>query len=140
MKPTTATQGIPLSKGFSVFLCFLLSAAVIAVPLLLFVLPSSDYSEDENRMLATAPSFSVDALFEGEYTEGLSTYLRDRLPLRSTLLKTKAAAEYAALKQENNHVIAASDAYLVKRLEYTDGHLSRQYCRHRRYHDGACAI
>ena len=70
MKPTTATQGIPLSKGFSVFLCFLLSAAVIAVPLLLFVLPSSDYSEDENRMLATAPSFSVDALFEGEYTKG----------------------------------------------------------------------
>ena len=123
MKPTTETQGIPLSKGFSVFLCFLLSTVVLLVPVLLFVLPSSEYSEDENRMLATAPSFSADALFAGEYTEGLSAYLRDRLPLRSTLLKTKAAAEYAALKQENNHVIAARNAYLIKRLEYTDGQL-----------------
>lgn len=124
MKTTEKSPLLPLSKGFSVFLCALLSAAVIAVPLLLFTLPSSDYSEDENRMLATVPPFSADTLFAGEYTEGLSTYLRDRLPLRSTLLKTKAAVEYASLRQENKHVIAARNAYLVKRFEYTDEQLA----------------
>lgn len=124
MKTTQALPIIPLTRGFSVFLCALLSAAVISVPLLLTTRPSPDYSEDENRMLASLPTPSADAILSGEYTDGLSAYLRDRLPMRSTLLKVKSAAEYAALKRENNRIMAARGGYLVKRFSYTDQQLA----------------
>ena len=110
----------PFSKGFCAFLCTLLSLTVLSVPILLWILPSSDFSEDENRPLTSPPTFSADNLFSGEYTDGIAAYLRDHLPARSILLKTKATTEYAALKRENNRVIAAKNGYLIKRFEYTD--------------------
>ena len=110
-------------KKFSRALCSLLSAVVFAVPVALVFFPSSSYSEQENRMLATFPIFSGESLLEGNYTESVAAYLSDHLPLRSTLLKAKSLAEYAAMKGENNNVIAARDGYLVKRFEYTDEQL-----------------
>lgn len=107
------------TKRFSSVFCLILSVAVLAVPVLYLALPSSDYSPEENRMLATMPSMSPDTLLSGQYPQGLSDYLRDRLPFRSTLLRVKSTAEYAALKRENNHVIMADHAYWVKRFSYT---------------------
>ncbi len=115
---------LPLSRGFSVFLCILLSAVILAVPLLFWLRPVPDYSEAENRMLTSTPSFTADSLFSGDYTKGLSAYLQDRLPLRSTLLSVKSAAEYGALRQENNRIMTAQGGYLVKRFEYSDQNLS----------------
>ena len=117
-------NSFPLSRPFSIFLCLFLSLVILAVPLLLIALPSSDRSDDENRMLATLPQLSADTLFSGQYTDGLSAYLRDHLPLRTSLLKTKAATELAALKRENNAVILADNFYLVKRFEYTPTQLN----------------
>jgi len=71
------------------------------------------------------PSLTAEAVLEGEYTEGLSCYVRDRLPLRSALLKTKSLAEYAALKGENNGVMAARNGYLVKRFSYNREQLAQ---------------
>ncbi len=113
----------PLPQRFSVALCTLLSAAVLSVPILFFLFPAPDYSEAENRMLATAPALSAEAVFSGQYTDGLSAYFRDRLPLRAPLLTLKAAAEYATLRQENNHILSVRGGYLVKRFCYTDQQL-----------------
>ena len=123
MKPTHSLIDRPLGRGFSILLFTFFCAVLGTVPILSLFLPNATYSEDENRMLATAPEISAEALFSGEYTHRLSSYLCDHLPMRSTLLKTKAAAEYAALRQENNHVIAARNGYLVKHFEYTDRQL-----------------
>lgn len=111
---------ICFSKGFSVFLCTFFACFILTIPALLFVLPKSTFSEDENRTLTSLPTLTSDALFEGAYTEQLSAFLRDHLPLRGPLLKTKAATELALLKKENNHVIAAPNSALVKRFSYTE--------------------
>lgn len=105
---------------YSKLICAVLSVTVISVPAFLTILPKSTYSPQENRMLSSFPSLSYEALLSGEYTESVSLYLRDHLPLRTTLLKTKSAAEYAALKRENNGIMMADGGYLVKRFDYTD--------------------
>ena len=108
------------TSRFSKLFCVMLALSIISVPTLLAALPQKSYSPEENRMLATFPTFSAEGVLSGEYTAGVSLYLRDHLPMRTTLLKTKAAAEYAALKRENNHIIIAKDGYLVKRFDYTE--------------------
>ena len=114
---------IPFSKRFSVFLCSFFAFVILITAILVFLLPKEPFSADENRMLATFPSFSGGSLLEGKYTAQIASYLRDRMPSRGELLKTKALAEYALLKQENNHVIIAANSYLIKRFSYTDGQL-----------------
>lgn len=117
-------HNINLPKRFSSFLCTISASILLAVPVFLFLLPKENFSSDENRMLTTFPDFSADSLFDGQYTRQISSYLRDHLPGRSALLKTKALTEYTLLKKENNHVIFAQDAYLIKRFQYTDEQLS----------------
>lgn len=104
---------------FSALLCGILAVTIITVPVLMATLPKTDYSPEENRMLSAMPRLSAESLSDGQYTRALSQYLCDHLPLRGTLLKTKSAVEYAALKRENNDVIAAEDGYLIKHFSYT---------------------
>lgn len=115
---------IQFSKRFSVFIFAIFSCVILVTATLVFLLPKEPFSADENRMLTAFPSFSQSSLLEGEYTAQIASYLRDRMPSRSELLKTKALAEYALFKQENNHVIIAANSYLIKRFAYTDGQLA----------------
>ena len=109
---------ILFSKGFSIFFCAFFACFLLVLPILLLSLPKGTFSEDENRVLATLPSFSAEALLDGRYTEQLSAYLCDHLPLRGALLKTKAATELTLLKKENNHVTITKNGSLVKRFSY----------------------
>lgn len=114
---------ILFSKGFPIFFCAFFACFLLVLPILLLSLPKGTFSEDENRVLATLPSFSAEALLDGRYTEQLSAYLCDHLPLRGALLKTKAATELTLLKKENNHVTIARNGSLVKRFSYTNEQL-----------------
>ena len=117
-----------MDKRFCWFFCGLFLVVVLAVPLAVLWAPGEDFSVEENRMLAEVPMLTGEAFLDGDYTEGMAAYVRDRMPLRGTLLKVKALAEYAALKRENNGVIAAENGYLVKRFCY-DGRQLEQFER-----------
>ena len=110
------------TKGFSALFCLILAALFLAVSILTLA-GDTGYLAEENRPPASFPVLTASSLSEGEYTDGIARWLRDRLPWRGALLKTKAAAEYAALKRENNGVIYA-DGYLIKRFDYTDEQLA----------------
>lgn len=53
--------------------------------ILMLVLPHPDISSIEQRTLAKFPSFSVSALFSGEFTDGLSHYFCDTVPFKDSL-------------------------------------------------------
>ena len=114
---------IGFSKSFSTFICTFFACLILTVPVLHLALPKNTFSEDENRALTSAPSFSFDRLLDGRYTEQLSAYLRDHMPLRGIFLQTKAATELTLLKGENNHVMVTRNRGLVKRFSYTDAQL-----------------
>ena len=48
------------------------------------VLERPTVSDEENRMLATMPAFNTEDYLSGKYTEGVSEYYNDTVPMRST--------------------------------------------------------
>lgn len=107
-------------RPFDIALIVILSAMILLGGILIFVLPSEDFSEEENRMLAGLPSFSFDSLISGDLTEDVAEFYADRFPFRDTLVGFKAVVEMALLRGENNGVLVAEDGYLVDRLEYSE--------------------
>lgn len=95
--------------------CFL-----VTLSLTLFLTPDKTYSDDEKRALATAPQFSLQALFDGTYTQQLGDYFSDQFPLRTAFVRLKTSCERWMLRGENNGVLFGKDGYLIARAEYTD--------------------
>ncbi len=83
-----------------------------------------DYSEEENRYLATLPKFSFEELFFGDYTADLEDYIRDRFFARNFWVGLKAGSEVALQKKENNSVVFGADGYLFEIPTLDDVQLS----------------
>ena len=86
--------------------------------ILFWVLPDSDFSAQENRVLATAPEVSVENFFSGKLTEEVSEYMADQFPFRDFFVGMKAFSETVQLKGQNNGVIFGRDGYLTARADY----------------------
>ncbi len=82
-----------------------------------FAAPERTFSENENRMLATAPEFSWKTLFEGKFTSDYETYITDQFFLRDQWIQLKTLSEMAINKQDVNGVYIGKDGYLIERHE-----------------------
>lgn len=107
-------------KGLNRFFLILLFTFILALGVLIFMLPTSDFSEDENRALAPFPSFSLESLASGEFTAGVQKFYADQFPFRNIFVGIKAATELSQIKLENNGVILGSGGYLIKNITYDD--------------------
>lgn len=85
-----------------------------------FVPRESNFSEDENRMLADLRLPTVKAIADGSFSDNLSEVFRDRLPFRRILLQAKTYFELLLGKGESNGVVFAEDGYLLQKGEYED--------------------
>ena len=88
------------------------------------LLPDSTFSEDENRVLQSAPKFTIEKLLDGTYTRQLHDYFSDQIPLRTIMIRLKASIELALGKNENNGVLLGKDGYLIEVCSYTEDNLS----------------
>ncbi|MBQ9080305.1 MAG: hypothetical protein IJY27_04450 [Clostridia bacterium] len=102
-----------------------LALIILVFGLLIYILPHSTFSEDENRTLQTFPKFSFKALADGSYTADIGTFYADQFPARRAFVQLKGVAELAQLKMQNNSVIPGKDGTLIKRQEYTDYSFAR---------------
>ena len=73
------------------------------------LIKSPEFSETENRSLATIPSFSFKGLVEGTYASGLDNYINDHFVFRDIFLKTKSTSEMLTFKKENNPCLLFPD-------------------------------
>lgn len=99
----------------SVIILFLL--LVFGFTAVSFVWPERTFSENENRVLAAAPEFSKESLFEGKYTADYETYITDQFFLRDEWIQLKTLTEMALNKQDINGVYMGKDGYLIERHE-----------------------
>lgn len=74
----------------------------------------------ENRYLAKRPTFSVGALFVGEYTSDYETYITDHFFLRDSWITLKSYTELALMKTENNGVYIGKNGTLLERFDEPD--------------------
>lgn len=86
-------------------------------------LPDQTFSEQENRALQTAPTFSFSRLFSGRFTSEFETYTVDQFAFRDNWTALKARSELLMGKKENNDVYFCPSRYdgdgeaLIERFE-----------------------
>lgn len=108
------------SKISDVLLVLILALFVFAVAVCVWAVPHKDFSEDENRYLATGGDIDFFAdLMSGKLTEEIADIYSDQFPLRRALVEIKAILELASFKHENNGVILGQNGALIDRLEYS---------------------
>ena len=98
-----------------VFLVLLLGLAVANA-----VWPKESFSENENRVLEPFPTFSMENLLSGSFTENFDTYISDHFALRNVWVQAKTFAEIALLKQDSGGAYFAKDGYLMERFDKLD--------------------
>ena len=101
-------------SSLPVILCFVLFLA--AGLLLHLVLPDRERSDDENRYLAKAPRFTLQALFSGSFSSDFEDYITDQFPARDAWLDLKSRAERVGGKTENNGVFFCREDTLISRF------------------------
>ena len=86
----------------------------------LFVLGIADlcnsdriYSETENRVLASRPTFSWESLLSGEYGDDYEEYMSDQFVGRDKWVGIKTLADILFQKKEINGVYLGADRYLI---------------------------
>ncbi len=62
------------------------AAFILTFTLLLVFLPPETYSENEKRVLAEFPAFSLEAIADGSYTAGVEKYINDHFPMRDAFV------------------------------------------------------
>ena len=72
------------------------------------------FSETENRVLASRPKFSVEALLQGSYTKKYETYATDQFVSRDKWIAIKTYTDIALCKEEINGVYLGADGYLIE--------------------------
>ncbi|MBP3886818.1 MAG: hypothetical protein J6F30_04075 [Cellulosilyticum sp.] len=79
-----------------------------------------DFSELENRKLASKPSFSTETLLNGTFGDDFETYIADQFPLRNSFISLKSESERLLQKKENNGVFLGKDGYLLQDFDTPD--------------------
>ena len=74
--------------------------------------PYRDFSDLENRVLANAPDFSIEALVDGEFSVDYETYVNDQFVGRDSWITLKSVAEQGLGKIVNNSIVYGRDDYL----------------------------
>ena len=88
--------------------------------------PKQSFSEEENRVLAGAPEFSINSLLSGEFFDDLNSFHADKIPLRVLMIRAKAVCELSLGKKENNGVLFSDDGRMADRTYYGDLDILKQ--------------
>ncbi|MEA5050227.1 MAG: DHHW family protein [Oscillospiraceae bacterium] len=76
------------------------------------ITPDREFSENENKYLATMPSLSWKSLVNGTFATKYETYIADQFLLRDEWITAKSVGEYLLLKTENNGIVYGKDGYM----------------------------
>lgn len=104
----------------SICFCLVFFWLLLLPSILMLSFPVKDFSESENRMRASFPSFDTESLIDGNWAKDLNSFYGDRFPLRGFLLKSKAVCELLLGKRQNGNVFFGKELYQIKRLEGRD--------------------
>lgn len=107
-----------MRKLFDTALSVTAGILIFSIGTAIWLLPSSDFSEEENRALATISLPRLSDIADGSFSEELGDFFRDRLPLRLEFIRLRTYTELLLLKGENNGVLFCRDGYLLDRGEY----------------------
>lgn len=106
-----------INKGNVVFLCLTVCfCAIIALGgLVNFIAKDRDFSENENRVLASFPKLTVSSIADGTFMKNFETYMSDQFVLRDKMISLKSYFDRLSGKREANGVYIGDDGYLIEK-------------------------
>lgn len=109
-----------MSKKYSYIIISIFCLFIFGISVLSLLLPEKEFSELENRYLASAPDFSVDSVMNGAFMKGAENYVSDHIAFRDKWVQGKALFERLSGKKENEGIYFAEDSTLIKRIDTPD--------------------
>lgn len=111
---TVGKEKKPVRKGTYVFITYiaLFCALILFVALYGLLTPDKQFSENENRILAQKPVFTVQGLFDGSYTKDIENYLSDQFAFRDEAIYLKSVLERAWGKKAENGAYIGKNGFL----------------------------
>ena len=100
---------ISLSALFICYIVFFVAVNTLVV--------KKTFSETENRVLQSKPTFSVEKLFEGRYISKYEKYKVDQFFNRDFWIDVKVKTDKLLLKKSSNGVYLGKDGYLLEDFE-----------------------
>lgn len=111
-----------INKGNVVFLCLTVCFCfIIGVGgLVNFIAKDRDFSESENRVLASFPKLTLSSIADGTFMKNFETYMSDQFVMRDTMISLKSYFDRLSGMRESNGVYIGDDGYLIeKQSKYT---------------------
>jgi hypothetical protein len=110
-------------KLFKSILCVTMLIFLGVMFIINIITPDKAFSEAENRILSSKPSFSWNGLKEGKFTKEYEQYIIDQFAYRDFWVGVKANAERLLQKKDNNGVYLGKDGYLLQKIDSLDKEL-----------------
>lgn len=108
-----------MKKLYIGFICLFL--AIIVLPTaLIFLSPDREFSDNENRMLQTAPTLNLDTILDGNFQSELSKYLSDQFPARDLWTEVGTKAKLLVGFRDIGGAYICDDGYYVEKITDED--------------------
>jgi hypothetical protein len=92
----------------------ILAVVVLGMALLEILCKDKTFSEQENRMLTTFPSFTVESVRSETYMDNMESYVADQFPGRDAWITVKTYTDLLLGKREFNGVYLGKSKYLME--------------------------
>ncbi len=100
------------------FTAIIITAIVLLGTISFIVMPKSDFSENENRVLQEFPEISIENITDGSFTSELTSYLSDHFPYRDYFVSCKTNFEKIFLgKKLINNIYICEDDFLIENYD-----------------------
>lgn len=96
------------------YLSWLLIGAIVLLLLAGVVAEDRDFSDSENRKLAQWPKFSLSAILDGSYLQGMGDYIADQFPGRDGWISLNLKLNQLLGQKESSGVYLCEDDYLMQ--------------------------
>ena len=110
-----------INKGNIVFFCLVVCfSLIIALGTVMNILSNDrEFSESENRVLASFPKLTISSLADGSFMKSFETYMADQFIFRDKLISAKTYFDRLSGKKEENGVYIGEEGFLIeKQSEY----------------------
>lgn len=105
------------NKGNRMFVSLVVCFCLIigGVSILNFIVPDGEFSESENRVLASMPRLTLSAIVDGSFMKSYETYLSDQFVFRDKIISVKTFFDRLSGLKEENGVYISKQGYLIEK-------------------------
>lgn len=107
-------------KKFHIALIVLFLAVITLPSVLVFAGSDRTFSDNENRMLQTAPKLSFESIVSGDFQEKLTDYISDQFPARDTWTQLGTKIKKLAGFKDIGGAYLGEDGYYIEKITQED--------------------